>query len=289
LKFVALTVLYKTAPENSSTVNSIIKAFKPGVDVELIIWDNSQSEIIDKNIDIDGASCRYIANGTNESLSVVYNTIIQKYKPIDYDTFCLFDQDSNVPVDYFDLITQNKRTDDECCCSLSVPIVKSIAQGLTISPGFHRFVKGKYWFNCKPGIYNSKGIIGITSGLAITKEFLARTETPFCEKFEFYCIDTDFFLRYSKLGRPIRVIDIEMWHGHSMSDFSDRSNRRKRFKKWSNSWMKLHSDLPFKRFLCFLYLIASRFVLEYRLFKFRCSTNKSGLRTLGGCRKEKWT
>lgn len=198
-KNLIIIVLYNKTPDESKTINSFIanNVFNKN-NFKVVIWlnGNTNEDVIVKNATI-------ISTKKNENLSYIYNTVIEKFP--NFDTYTIFDDDSNVSSEYLDSIIHIK-------CDILVPEVFQNEQKLyPISLDSSRILNKDENTNLKT----------ISSGLTISRSLIKKIKKKhsdiFDSRFSFYGVDFSFFYRLAQLNDPTLTIVQEGKIIHSLS------------------------------------------------------------------------
>lgn len=265
--FLILVVLYKKNILESETLQSILQSEHNFSKYRLVVWDNSPVKMLDKQalgVINEKISVDYLHNSRNESLSVVYNEIVEKYER-NYSFIILFDHDTLIPSDFFDKteIAVGRMSKK---CRLILPKVK--AHFALVSPANLYLFYGRRLKKVSSGYMASKNKTAINSGMIIdTHLFLDgfRYDTTL----NFYGIDNYFMEIYAKKYPLFYVLDVELTHSLDYFNGNESFERRLgRFQNMSDAILYINSKGIFRRGLCILYLfiVKCRFKLRYKYF-----------------------
>jgi len=263
--FLILVVLYKRSISASETLQSILQARHDFSKYRLVVWDNSPIKMLDKQdlAVINGKmGVDYIHSSRNESLSVVYNEVVEKYEK-NYSFIILFDHDTLIPADYFDKaeIAASKVSGE---CRLILPKVK--ANSALVSPARQYFFYGRRLKKVSSGYMNSKNKTAITSGMIIDTHFFLdgfRYDTTL----NFYGIDNYFMEIYAKKHPLCYILDVELNHSLDYFNGNESFERRlERFQNMSDAILYINRRGIVRRCFCRLYLfiVKCRFKLRYK-------------------------
>lgn len=252
-----LVVLYKTAPNSSPTIQSIID-FYSGKDIafckmdEMIIWDNSPESQSD-SIKLLRTSCpiqiRYISTPENTSLSKIYNTIARELDEDEYLT--LLDQDSFLSKEYFIELREAQSSGQQ----LILPRVK--CGGLLVSPGTRFFCKGKLRKDINPGLTPSKNLLAINSGMSAKGSVFKKI--PYDERLMFYGTDTYFMKHYEKHFSYVYVLSATLNHSLAESDEATSIERKQQIAQTRRAaWQIVFSETLAERLFLHIYEFALR-------------------------------
>lgn len=157
VKMYGIMVVYNKCLNESLTYQCL-----KGQDVELVICDNSTGDYGNKDIAaIENVT--YLSMEGNKGLSYAYNRaleyIFEKFRPDDADRICLFDDDTRVPEEYFNVL---KSAQGE----INLPIVKD-ALGIMSPVKMKGRIAGR--FSSVEEVINSDGscISGINSAMSV--------------------------------------------------------------------------------------------------------------------------
>lgn len=235
------TVTYKTLDTVLSTTLH---------DSKIIIWDNSpqaqhtEEELINYiNFDFE-----YYHSKSNESLSALYNKLIDKEFKGEADYFTILDQDSSLSANFKASMASVDKS------KLLLPIVCSDKSGKVISPRYQRY---NYFLNkcsidyislqCKQqSTYPSKDFFAVGSGMTITKNVWA-TGIKFREELSFYGVDTEFCVDYSKMISSFILLDTKVSHNASNEHDEGYEKFKWRLKKYYEHWryqLVAHTQMP---------------------------------------------
>lgn len=253
-----ITVLYKTAPEASETLRSLVAgAGELYADDVLYLADNSPQPQ-DTSFADSHLPCRvaYRHSPENLSLAAIYNRAVSEFPGQDF--LFLFDQDSGFGGDYF------RETEAAAAVrpdvNLFVPLIR---QGTTVvSPGHFHYFKGRYWSEARYGAVPAKNTVAIASGMAIRMKYL-KGFGGFEERLQLYGIDSNFMIRYSRDNALFYVLKAPF--NHDLSDFNSesRETRLRRFRDFSRASLINAELFPLPvRLLTWLFI-------RYRKLRFR--------------------
>lgn len=265
-KLVALVVLYKQTPEQSETVRSILDADCTAWDFQLVIWDNSPTQVSSAAIEAVRAKVPdliYISRPSNEWLSRLYNEVVSM---VSFDYIMLLDQDTQLPSDYFNGVAESVAQYREQ--HLFLPQI--LNAGKLVSPGALVLFKGKHWDSPKTGLINSANTLAITSGMLISNAYLKKYHVKFDERLNLYGIDTKFMLEYAKNEQSLVVLPIQLKHDTVLWSNPSADVMLFRFSNLRKSWSIVFDDRPLSLVLSRLYglTLSVKFALKYRDIRF---------------------
>lgn len=231
----AVVVTYKTEWSKSETINSLLAMPCLSTSIELVLWDNSPVSHIDQDI-VCRLSRTFAAVSTvhashNEGLAKVYNTVARKPG---FDIFVIFDQDTVFDAGYFAALEVAAAQP----ASVLLPIVRSGER--IVSPGSYKLVKGRHWTKPRTGLLPSKGVVAISSGLAVRREYIERFPGAFDERLNLYGIDTAFMLAYARREPSVYVMDYVLKHHTMLWSNPPKATMLFRFKNLRRARLIMH-------------------------------------------------
>lgn len=264
LKARVLVVTYETDWALADTLVSLMGLEAPGVEIQLTIWDNSRTArydpvVIARLTDVVGA-VKAIHTPENRALSKIYNSNAAAMG--DYDVLVLLDQDTHLDDRYFQVLAS--AMDAAPDVQVFLPIVRSGER--IVSPGSYFMVKGKHWTKAKPGLRSSRGVVAISSGLAVRRAYLERWPKTFDERMNLYGIDTAFMLDHARREASIFIIDHELQHHTVLWSNPPKSTMLFRFKNLRRARLLMHSRQPVHYALALAYAAHTsiKMALRYR-------------------------
>lgn len=188
-----LIVLYNKELHKSDTLNALINCYDKNK-VALYIVNNGPNSMVShpllEKMKGEFYSLSFFEFLNNKPLSIIYNDFIKSYNDVGY--FVIFDDDSVIHKDFFMKIAGSES-------DLILPIIQSRESGDIYYPKINGGVVRN------EGPLNIKGLISISSGLAISDKLthLVRDKygEVFDESFALYGIDTSFFYRLGSFAR----------------------------------------------------------------------------------------
>jgi hypothetical protein len=216
-----VVVLYKMTPQDSPTIQSIIRYVRTLDEVavagyRLIIWDNSpdacEGGVRRMQEQLPLLSVQYIHTPENTFLSKIYNLWAAQIDRHSYLT--LLDQDTSLPTEYFkELKLAQLRLEP-----LILP--KVICNGRLVSPGGRFLAHGRLLDSVPSGVVRSKNLLAINSGMSIMGEVLHVIK--YDERLRFYGTDTYFMKKYEKYFDHAFVLDTSILH--SLAEMENQPN-----------------------------------------------------------------
>ena len=207
MKILVLVVLYNLRPTQSQTILSL-KSLSPVISnqLEIFVWINSrlwsqtnQNELTDL---LSKYSVSTIHTPENSSLSIIYNSIFDKYSS--FDRIFIFDHDTSPTEDYFNEVLHYASISDD----LIIPQVFS--GGKLVSPGRRFLSKGYLKCSVTGGVHSSKNVLAINSGMAICPR--VTRSNLWDERLRFYGTDTYFMTQYEKINDRLFVTKAKLNH-----------------------------------------------------------------------------
>lgn len=204
----------------------------------LHVWDNSKCAQHSKESfdNLNGINVYYYHSPRNESLSIVYNQILDKCFNDSCSYVTILDQDSYIPLAFKQFV------EDVPAANLIVPTVYSEKTGKMISPRYQSY---NYFTNkCKnhyfdrpmsAGFYPSKNFFAVASGMTISKT-LWHTGIRFSEKLSFYGVDTEFCFDYALDNEHFFIINVDFKHSASNENQEDYAKFKWRLTKYYEHW-----------------------------------------------------
>lgn len=198
LKIVAIVVIYNKQVCESITCQNIQSIAN---DVEIIAVDNSTIRTSNKQY-CKNNGIKYLSMNGNKGLSKAYNAAINLC--MDSDIIILFDDDTEVTIDYFECLLKNANLYLDI--DIFAPYIKG-QDGIIYSPNEFNFLKN-HLIHSKGQFIPQDTFNAISSCLAIrTKVF---DKYRFNEALFVDQVDQFFFYEQRKLGRTFGVLDIEI-------------------------------------------------------------------------------
>jgi len=239
-----LVVIYGKQIVESNTLLSLSKIGRG----KLLIFNNGPTNISTDCDTYNELLSRFddvliIQDITNKPLSNIYNKFLSDYHE-GSDCFFIFDDDTNIPKEFFDLSKKNSKDFD-----LILP--KVFDGGVCFYPKEnHQVISKDYKFHSP---YN---ILSIGSGLLISSNFLdvfyINNITPFDSRFVLYGVDFSFFKRINKYFSSSPEIKV-FCEGHITHSLSKNSPD---FEEWRHIerlydvvlMAKYYSKSPLRRY-----------------------------------------
>lgn len=201
-----IVVIYNKQMQRSQTLNSLLHMLE--VDAHLLIFNNGPKTLNLDDVLYTDLKDKFNNNVfiqedlANRPLSVLYNYAIDEYTGYSY--YCLFDDDTNIPADYF-IEIEKARTQQSI--DLMLPVIRSANDNAVHYP----------LINNKPadikGVLSPVDIVfSIGSGLTIfdslIKCFKKNNLKLFDERYAFYGVDFSLFRRIRRIQKEGASIHI---------------------------------------------------------------------------------
>lgn len=259
-KLLVLIVLYKKMISESPTIKTLLLQQRDLFELELVIWDNSPEKCPDAQInklERDFGQFQYCWTAENTWLSKLYNQVLTANT---YDYALLLDQDTEIPLYYFDKL--NDALFKYPKVALFLPLV--LHKEKVVSPGSWVYFKGKHWGKIKTGLIPAKNVLAITSGMVISAKVFLVHKMKFDERLSLYGIDTSFMLNFSKFEKELYVLSIKFDHDTVLWSNPSADVMLGRFRNLKSTWPKILSDRPVARMLVYFYSMAVSFKLALK-------------------------
>jgi hypothetical protein len=220
-----IVVLYKQSLAESLTLTTLTQCSDKLQDKMLYVWDNSpyrldEEDILqlkDKFTKFTYHHCR-----DNKSLSETYNIII---KDVNFEKVFIFDQDTSLNEEYFELIEVGSSKYSNI--GVFLPFVSH--RNLIISPLNYNVVNFNRSATIATGITNAKNKTAFASGLCV-KEWVFKNQNIWFDQYlNFYGVDYKFILDYGDLNKHFYVIDYQLCHSLSFTEEEAKEIKIKRF------------------------------------------------------------
>ncbi len=268
--FIILTVLYKKTLSNSATLQGIIKSAEilNTLSSKLLLWDNSPEKFSNdelEHLNFALTNFKYVHTPANIALSKIYNTIIQhEVKENNFKYLMLLDDDSNIEPEYFKKAISSANNN----YPLIIPIVTN--RGVIRSPMRSYIIKGFPFSHINPGIFPSKNLMAINSGMIISFNFLRSTNFQYDERLRNYATDSYFMKFYASKNKSLYVLDYTFDHSLSFFDNEDITSKLSIFKQTKSAFLIIHSDNPinFIMALAYNFMSSLKHAIKHRNLQF---------------------
>jgi GT2 family glycosyltransferase len=221
-RILAVVVIYKIEPKNSSAVRTILKAvstsLRPLNDIRVLLYDNTPGRG-DLGPLPDGVE--YMPAGHNTGLSAAYNRALDMAQNLGYSWLLLLDQDTVLPNDFLEsLLGELRRYETDSDVVAVVPIVRS--GGIVVSPKRVGFFGLRAFPKTPRGIQDME-IASINSGTAIRCDFV-RSIGGFSRAYWLDYLDHWLFRQIYGAGNKVAVSDCILEHSLSVQDYRRNIN-----------------------------------------------------------------
>lgn len=233
-----------------------------GFSANVYIWDNSPEFDESSQYSLP-PNWHYIHEPKNPSLSIVYNTLLQRSAQ---PYVMILDQDSVLGTNLFSHLHDSVT---RVLADIYVPVIEHA--GKVISPGKLVWIKGSHIHPLQRNAILPKNFTAMMSGLCVKRDFFAGLSSkPFDERLRFYGVDTKFCRDASAQGAKAYIYDAVLPHDSALRNVSTQLDRIERHVWLWQSWLHV-----FDRNI--LEAVAIRL---YIAFKIICATGRSDKYTL---------
>lgn len=228
---------------------------------DIIISDNSTNVEYKK---VNEELCKkdgiiYLDNQGNVGLSKAYNAAIELLEQDDYDALILFDQDTEVPKNYFDIVRTSLKEYPDVL--IHAPYVES--PYVYISPKQFDQHKIVHWIakDQEP----QHNLACINSGLVLRKELFSIVG-KYNELLFLDFVDYEFFRRIMKHNLSIKVLDVHLNQHFSGDRYSTRESDFHRYAIYVKDLRQYRSihHIPYQYIEYFLLLRCGALTKHYR-------------------------
>jgi GT2 family glycosyltransferase len=271
--FLAVTVLFETAPSRSVSLQSMSRCVRSGHQVTCVVWDNSPQ----RAAPVELAWLRehlpesiYRHTPENVSLSRIYNTVIDEHLRSDnraaFDAVLITDQDSVFDADLLDEASSAIAAHPDV--SLFLPHV--VSNDSIVSPATVYGCIGLPWRTKHVGRVSSRRTLAINSGMIIRSDYLARRFSGYDERLRFYGTDNDFCKKYSRDERWIYALNSVVTHSLARHTVETRDLRLWRHRENVQALLLTNSSDWFSRVTSKMYcaVYCSKTAILERDFRF---------------------
>jgi hypothetical protein len=244
LNITILICLYKKSINESKTIQSLLNASETIKDSKFFIWDNSPAEMDSDSLKVLTnifGNLIYKHTPENTVLSKIYNYIIEGEKdPSSY--LILFDDDSEIPITYFDELKEEIEFNP--LINLFLPQVYS--KSVLVSPAKDYILKTILIKQLKIGTINSSHITAINSGMVISNRVFI-DGFRYDESLNFYGTDNFFMVQYVKKYPTLFVLKTEIGHNLSFNDTNNIDSKIRIFKEIKRANNIIYADNKLKK------------------------------------------
>ncbi|MCC3719626.1 hypothetical protein LLQ54_13655 [Rouxiella badensis] len=255
MRSLLLIVLYNKQVKDAKTINSLLKSNYQG---EIYIFNNGPNSIelnndTRKSLEGKFVKVHFEQDVNNRPLSVMYNDILSLKG---YDEFYLFDDDTEVPVDFFNLAV--------CDADLILPIIRDTADIESFYPLVNGHVKTTYG-----DLENGANVLSVGSGLKLSSSLLDKFHKhnmkPFDERFSLYGVDFSLFRRINILNSMGETVSITVRGvlNHSLSRIESKPSKWRETERLSDQILtKIHYSrrAPITTYSHIFYLAVARII-----------------------------
>ena len=222
-KIVIVIVLYNCQIRKSKTVNSLINSYKkfllkntknPNNKIDLIIYDNGKKKSVYQGLK-KLINTIYLHNPRNPGLAKAYNYALKYCENNGSEWLILFDQDSTLPLNYFDQLDCEISKSSNSCVAI---VPKVLSNKLILSPckvyfgGTLRPLSKNYYGK------NKEEVFAIGSGAIISVTYLIGIN-GFNELFWMDSLDRWLFHTIRKDKYNIWISNITLKHELSITNY----------------------------------------------------------------------
>lgn len=261
LSITAVVVVYNVRCENSSTCRALMKGC--GENVRVLIYDNSTSDY--GNADYcEKQGWFYLGGSGNVGLSKAYNAAVDFLREnTSTDMICLFDDDTDVRSDYFDVLAREARKRSES--GVFVPVIE--AGDRIVSPFIEKKGHRVKTFKTSAKIFEKgfEKLGAINSCMAIRTSVF--DDYRYDENIFLDGIDHKFISDMRKRGIRLEVIGYTCTHSLSALERPSKESAVARFRIFSKDYRYIFG----KNKLAYLFLVgkrALRLTAQYKSLRF---------------------
>lgn len=227
-QLLVVIVLYRSTLVESNAYQSITKAFAHSYDggkqVDLMIVNNGPIHI---ECQTDDAVFRlhYVERLDNPGVSKAYNLAGQLAGRLQKQWLLVLDQDTILPINFWDRYNESIRLHP----TIPIHAPKLWSGDVLISPCKYRFYRGTLLpTNIQAGLHSVKGRNVLNSGLLIRVDAL-HAVGGYNESVRLYFSDFVFFDRIKNQYDEFAVVDVNLIHDLSSTDYSSQKIASERF------------------------------------------------------------
>lgn len=234
-----VVVLYKKHYANSISLSSLLNSLESiesaGFNAKICVWNNSP----DFSPALAHPSVEWYS-GENNFLPYIYNKLARREFGEGADFLMLSDDDTDYSTYNFKenlnvLAKYAMRGTGYPSAGCFIP--KIYSGGRLVSPGKRFLFKGSLLKRCTPGFIKSRNVLGINSGILVTRNCYERMDPFYDERLRFYGTDTDFFIRYQDYYDYIGVLDADL--AHSLSEHGQEDSDHALF-RWGDNFESIN-------------------------------------------------
>lgn len=228
-----LIVIYNKPIEKSMVYRKFMKFNKEDL---LIVYDNSRQVIGNESLKSIGI---YKHDPRNLGLYEAYNYAIDVCRKKKIEWVTIFDQDTEIPDDFFDVLSSKIKDLSESVACIVPNVI--LGNGKSISPGI---LENQLFMLRKPNMSSTK--VAINSGNTIHVSQFDDSCELFTSRYPLDFLDYDFFKKLSEKKLEIEVLPINLIQNLSVSNYSNMSDARfKQFVKYERKFVieYYHSEI----------------------------------------------
>lgn len=265
---VAVVVLYRTEPQNSTTLASLALCQSLEFCRQLVVVDHSpadQRSAFERLAAQLPVHSTYTYDPGNPPLGLAYNRAIRLH--LGEASYVLtLDQDTLVPADYFVLAARDAlRANFPSVMAPNIRAGTRLASPCTLFLGW-----GRRWPAPRTGWQSLKRCSLINSGAWIHRRVFETYELWYSERLSLYGIDTDFFLRIGVKDTRFWVLPVTISHDISF-DSADLEGKVRKLGAILDANRMIYAGAPaWKRFAvsALSTLVRIKYALRHRSLRF---------------------
>lgn len=221
-----IVIVYNKLLSSSATICSLRAVAASLFRARITIWDNSiGADYRDQNLRLaqellGEMTFAYLPCLTNMGLAEVYNRVIATS---DAEVFCILDDDSALPSDYFEEIQKVQLS----AYATRLVLPRVLSKGRIYSPAKRWMFLGYHPHSIKSGSQPARNCLAVASGMLVSRAVYDEVG-PFNERLNLYGIDTDYLVRYQKKFRFLLILEAQIQHSLAMLDGPNLHERRRR-------------------------------------------------------------
>ena len=255
-------VLYNTTLSNSESYQSISNGFKSYASesrlVDLMVINNGPLSI-DCYADDSIFRLHFIEQLDNPGVSRAYNLAAKVASSLQKRWLLLLDQDTHLPNDF--LIHYSQSVDHFPSAPVHAP--RLYAGAILASPCGYRYYRGYVLSNLDQGIYKMQGRNVLNSGLLVAVDAFLRVG-GYDEAVGLYFSDFVFFDRLKSIYTMFAVVNVDLQHDLSSSDYSSRQTAVNRFSMYCKGAYAAGKHDLLRNVLYFFTIGARSLLMNYR-------------------------
>lgn len=226
-ELLVVIVLYRTTLPESNSYLSILEGFRAyarnGRRIDLVVVNNGPHQITcQTNEDI--FRFHYVEQLDNPGVSKAYNVAAGLADRLGKRWLLILDQDTQLPPDFW--FHYRRALDQYPDAPVYAPRLRT--DGLLASPCGYRYYRGYVLPDLAGGISPMQGHNVLNSGLLVSVEAFRRVG-GYDESVQLYFSDFVFFDRLKRTYSTFVVVDLDLTHDLSSSDYSDQITAMDRF------------------------------------------------------------